>query len=166
MPKEVRLNPIKEEDLEDKRNLIAENCFIEIDIVMKGYQKTFGEDLLYDELQLLHSTLAYILSNHENEHQLANINIEQFTIPNSSFQNEEGTWIDKLYDLSTDDAIRYYMNLTMNSKQGVVELLNSKYFETIKDTIIEPNMLFMQLVSIYDRTILLINNKYSNLILN
>ena len=166
MSKEIHLNPLNEEDLEDKRNLIAENCFIEIDIAMKAYQISLGEDALYDELQLLHSTVAYILSNHNNEHQLANVDINEFEIPESPFKDKEGNWVDKLYSLLPQDLISYLMNLVMNSKRGMIELLNSEYFNGTTDTIIEAQSLFHQLISIYDRTILLINNKYSKLILN
>jgi len=165
--KTIHLDPLREEDLEDKRNLIAENCFIEIDIALKSYSQCFGEDFSYDELSLLHSTIAYILSSHEIKHKLSNVDMEQFSIPKSPFKTKEGTPTDKLFNLTESDKIHYITNLIMNSKLGFHELNKSEYFEKMnKDLMVEKNGLLFQTNIMYDRSILLLNNKYSKLILN
>mgnify|MGYP003625288947 CR=1 FL=1 len=167
MAKEVHLNPIDEDQLEDKRNIIAENCFVEIDIALKGYNICFGEDLTSEEISLLHTTLAYLLSNHENEHNLANINIDKFEIPNSPFKTENGEPTDKLYHLTNSDSISFLTNMIMNSKEGFMELVKSGYLEGVKnDLMMEKQGLFFQLGNMFDRALLLMNNKYSKLILN
>ena len=73
--KEVKLNPINEDELEDKRNVISENCFTELDIAAKAWLMCFGEDVVYEEISLLRSTFAYMLGNHKNEHGLSNVDI-------------------------------------------------------------------------------------------
>jgi hypothetical protein len=167
MGKEVNLNPIPEEDLEDKRNEISESCFVEVDIALKGYGILFGEDSTYEEISLLHTTLAYALSNHKNKHNLSNVNIDEFEIPESPFKNKDGEPTDKLYQLEIPDAIHYVTNMVMNSKAGIIELLQSGYFEDLnQDLMIEKQGLLFQLSSMYDRSILSMNNKYSKLILN
>ena len=165
--KEVKLNPINEDDLEDKRNVISENCFTELDIAAKAWQVTFGEDNVYEEISLLRSTFAYMLGNHKNEHGLSNVDIDKFSIPESPFKNDEGVWVDKLYDLKTEDSLHYIMNILMNSREGFMELTKSEYFKDIKpDLILDSNALLYNVGMSYDRSILQINNKYSILILN
>ena len=59
------------------------------------------------------------------------------------------------------------MNILLNSKEGFVELAKSEYFKDIKsDLILEPQALLYNIGATFDRCILLINNKYSILILN
>tara|TARA_R110001592_G_C13011468_1_gene736768 strand:+ start:596 stop:1102 length:507 start_codon:yes stop_codon:yes gene_type:complete len=165
--KEVKLNPINEDDLEDKRNVISENCFTELDIAAKAWQVTFGEDNVYEEISLLRSTFAYLLGNHKNEHGLSNVDIDKFSIPESPFKNDEDVWVDKLYDLKTEDSLHYIMNILMNSREGFMELTKSEYFKDIKpDLILDSNALLYNVGMSYDRSILQINNKYSILILN
>lgn len=165
--KEVKLNPINEDDLEDKRNIISENCFTELDISAKAWQMCFGEDNVYEEISMLRSTFAYVLGNHKNEHALSNVDIDKFSIPESPFKNDEDVWVDKLYDLKKEDCLHYIMNILLNSKEGFVELAKSEYFKDIKsDLILEPQALLYNIGATFDRCILLINNKYSILILN
>ena len=153
--KEINLNPIDEDDLIDKRNEVAENCFIEIDIALKSYNVCFGEDNVYDEISLLHTTLAYILSNHKNGHKLSNIDIEKFEIPNSPFKTEEGEHTDKLYNLTNQDSLHFITNMVMNSKTGFLELARSKYLDDMKgDLMIDKHGLLFQFSSMLDRAIL------------
>lgn len=161
-------NPIDESQLEDKRHNIAENCFLELDIVLKGYKICFGEDATYDAISLLHSTLAYLLGNHKMEHRLANIDIENFYIPNSNFKTKEGEPTDKLYHLTDQDKVHYFANLIMNSKEGVKELANSSYWEGLKtdNLLLDKASILFQIMFQYDKTILHINNKYSKLTFN
>jgi len=165
--KEVKLNPINEDDLEDKRNVVSENCFTELDIAAKAWLMCFGEDNVYEEISLLRSTFAYLLGNHKNEHGLSNVDIDKFSIPESPFKNEDDVWVDKLYDLKTEDSLHYIMNILMNSREGFTELTKSEYFADLKsDLILEPNALLYSISMTFDRCILMINNKYSILILN
>ena len=164
---EIRLNPIPEDSLDDKRNEIAENCFVEIDIALKTYGIRYGEDITYEELLLLHTTFAYILSNHKTKHQLSNIDIEKFAIPNSPFKTVDDVPTDKIYHLKDDDALHFIMNMVMNCKSGFNELSTSGYFaEMNEDLMMDSRSLFFQFGSMLDRSILLMNNKYSKLILN
>tara|TARA_Y100001937_G_C7126638_1_gene335241 strand:+ start:910 stop:1416 length:507 start_codon:yes stop_codon:yes gene_type:complete len=165
--KEVKLNPINEDDLEDKRNVISENCFTELDIAAKAWLLCFGEDAVYEEISLLRSTFAYMLGNHKNEHALSNVDIDKFSIPDSPFKNGDGVWVDKLYDLKTEDILHYIMNILMNSREGFQELTKSEYFKDLKpNLILDSNALLYNISITYDRCVLLINNKYSILILN
>jgi hypothetical protein len=165
--KEVRMNPINEDDLEDKRNVVSENCFTELDIAAKAWQVTFGEDAVYEEISLLRSSFAYMLGNHKNEHGLSNVDIDSFSIPKSPFKNEDDVWVDKLYDLKTEDSLHYIMNILMNSREGFAELTKSEYFKDLKENLIlESNALLYSIGMSYDRCVLMINNKYSILILN
>jgi len=167
MGKQVVMNPVNEEDLDDKRNIIAENIFVEIDIALKSYGICFGEDYTYEEISLLHTTIAYVLSNHEIKHNLSNINIEEFTIPNSPFKTKDGEPTDRLYHLVDSDVLHFIANMIINSKMGFIELLKSGYLEGLNDDLmLEKQGLIFQLSSMYDRTILSMNNKYSKLILN
>lgn len=165
--KEVKLNPINEDELEDKRNVISENCFTELDIAAKAWLMCFGEDVVYEEISLLRSTFAYMLGNHENEHSLSNVDIDNFSIPESPFKNEDDVWVDKLYDLKTEDSLHYIMNILMNSREGFNELIKSEYFKELKENLIlDSNALLYNISITFDRCVLLINNKYSILILN
>ena len=167
MGKEIQMTPLKEEELEDQRPLVAQNCFIEIDIAMKAYEISIGPDNAHEELQLLHSSFAYILSNHEIEHKLSNVNIEEFEIPNSSFKTKEDTPTNKIYSLTPRDAHYFITNLIINAKSGFIELAKSGYFEQLTDDLfMEKSGLVYQIGSMLDRCILLMNNKYSNSILN
>jgi len=167
MTKEIHINPINEEDLDDKRNVICENCFIEVDIALKSYGVSFGEDSTYDDISLLHSTIAYALSNHKIKHNLSNVNIEKFEIPNSPFKTKKGEPTDKLYQMQESDILHFITNMIINSKAGFVELSKSGYFEGLnEDIMIEKTGLLFQLGSMFDRCILSMNNKYSKLILN
>lgn len=156
------------EDLQsDNRKDVCENCFIELDIALKGYQITFGEDLTFDEMSMLHTTLAYMLSNHKNHHQLANIDIDKFEIHESPFETEEGEPTDKLYHLKTEDSLHYIMNLILNCKSAWIELVNSRYLDGLNnDLMLDKQSLLIQFNMQLDRCILLMNNKYSKLILN
>ncbi len=167
MGKEVHINPINDDDLEDKRNVVGENCFVEIDIALKGYGMSLGEDYTWDELSLLHSTIAYALSNHKNEHRLSNVDINEFSIPKSPFKNKEGEWVNKLYSLKDEDLLHFLTNMVMNSKSAFVELAKSGYLQDLnEDLMIEQQSLLFQIGNMYDRCILSLNNKYSKLILN
>jgi hypothetical protein len=127
----------------------------------------FGEDNVYEEISLLRSTFAYLLGNHKNEHGLSNVDIDKFSIPESPFKNEDDVWVDKLYDLKTEDSLHYIMNILMNSREGFTELTKSEYFADLKpDLILERNALLYSISMTFDRCILMINNKYSILILN
>lgn len=125
--------PVNEEDLEDKRNEIAENIFIELDIVTKAYAENFGDDIIHNELEFVLSNLAFVLRSHENEHTLYNIDISGIVIPNSKFTNEDGEIVDRIYNLNSLDKITYFVNLLINSKVGIHELQNSKYFDNVND---------------------------------
>jgi hypothetical protein len=165
--KEVRMNPINEDDLEDNRNVVSENCFTELDIAAKAWMVCFGEDAVYEEISLLRSTFAYMLGNHKNEHGLSNVDIDKFSIPESPFKNEDDVWVDKLYDLKTEDSLHYIMNILMNSREGFKELTKSDYFKDLNtDLILDSNALLYNIGTTYDRCVLMINNKYSILILN
>ena len=165
--KEIHLNPIDEKDLEDKRNIISENCFVELDIALKGYIKVFGQDMTSNEISLLHSTLAYVLSNHTNEHKLSNVDIDSFKIPNTPFKNKEGDAVDNLEELKENESLHFLTNMIINSKSGFIELAKSGYFEDIsKDIMIEKQSLMFQMGNLYDRSILLMNNKYTKVVLN
>lgn len=167
MSKEVHLNPIDEKDLEDHRNEVAENCFMELDIALKAYKISYGEDATHDEISLLHSTFAYLLSNCENEHKLSNVDITKFKIPKSPFKNADGEWVDELYSLQPQDLLHFITNMIINSKSGYVELSKSGYWNNLNsDLMIEIPALLFQIGNVYDRCILLMNNKYSKLILN
>jgi hypothetical protein len=146
---------------------ISENCFIEIDIAKKAYQNHFGEDICYDELSLLHSTFAYILSNHNNEHNLSNVDIESFTIPNSPFKNKKGEPTDKIYHLEIEDMLHYILSLIISSKDNFLNLYEDGYFAKINEELLLDKMVLLDNVdSMFARVILLLNNKYSKLILN
>jgi hypothetical protein len=164
----VVLNPIDESQLEDKRHNIAENCFLELEIALKGYRISFGEDATYDGVSILHSTLAYLLGNHKNNHRLANIDIENFDIPKSNFKTKDGVPTDKIYHLTDFDKLHYFTNLIMNSKLGIKELTNSSYFEGLEtdNLLIDKNSIMYHLMFQYDNSILLMNNKYSKLTFN
>lgn len=157
------VNPVDESQLDDQRNQIAENCFVELDIAMKAYTICLGEDLGYEMMSLLHSTFAYVLGTHRNEHKLANIDIEKFEIPDSTFKTKDGEPTDKLYHLQDVDILHYITNLIMNAKQGTEELKNSGYFEGFKENelIINKQGLLFQLSFQFDSMILMMNNKYS-----
>jgi hypothetical protein len=166
----INLNPFDEKDLIDKRKDIAENCFAELDIVIKSYQKEYGEDYISAGISLTHSTLAYILVQHRNKHKLSSIDIEKFRLPNNIFKDNENNDITELSKLSDLEKLHFYTNLVINSKQGIDELLNSSYFndEEYQQTklFLPLNKLIVNLLMQYDNILLLLNNKYNKIILN
>lgn len=166
----VNLNPFEEGELIDKRKDIAENCFLEIDLVVKSYNKEFGNDFVLSGISLLHSSISYLLLSHDNGHKLSNMDIEQFKIPGDVFKDENGTVVNDLSKVSDIEKLHYYTNLLLNSKEGLQELLNSNYFNS--ENYKQDNM-FMSLDRLigsiymqYDTVLLLLNNKYNKLILN
>jgi len=130
---EIKINPVNEEELEDKRNQIAENIFIELDIVTKAYAESFGEDKVYEELEFLTSNVAFLLRSHKNDHTLYNIDISKLKIPNSRFVDDNNQVIDVIYMLNPMDKTTYFINLLMNSKLGLIELQKSSYFDEVDD---------------------------------
>ncbi len=55
----------------------------------------------------------------------------------------------------------------MNSREGFQELAKSEYFKDLKpNLILDSNALLYNISMTFDRCVLLINNKYSILILN
>ena len=55
----------------------------------------------------------------------------------------------------------------MNSREGFNELIKSEYFKELKENLIlDSNALLYNISITFDRCVLLINNKYSILILN
>lgn len=166
----VNLNPFNENDLEDKRNEIAENCFLELDIVIKSYNKQFGEDYILNGLSLLHSSLSYLLVTHTKDHKLSNIDIDKFVIPYELFKDSDGKNINDLSKITDNERLHFYTNLVINSKKGIEELTRSSYFHNenyVVDNLFMPlekliGNIFLQ----YDNVLLLLNNKYNKLILN
>lgn len=153
------------EEKEIDVKILAEQCFVEIDIASKCYLEGFGEDNVYDEVSLLHTTIAYILTNHKEDHKLANISLENFKIPDSNYKDEDGNTIDILSEVNDSDKLHYITDLVMNSKFGIMELTKRGYFEDIGATIMDAKSLAYQTMNIFDRILLLMNNKYSKLIL-
>ena len=163
----IPFNPINEDDLEDKRNLITEGTFVEIDIALKAYDVCFGQDRAYDDLSLLQTTLAYLISNHPNDHTLGNVKIDEYVIPKSPFKTADGEPTDKLYNLTEFDKIHYITNIIINAKKGFNELIQSGYFNnTNPDLLLDLQVLIYHLNLQFDTCILLMNNTYSKVILN
>ena len=126
---EIVLDPLEGQDMEDTRDKISENIFIELDIVKKCYLEHFGEDRIFEDVSFVISNFAFLLRSHKNEHILYNIDIDKIVIPDSKYKNEDGLIVDNVPNLSPIDKLSYFANLLLNTKLGITELHNSKYFE-------------------------------------
>lgn len=165
----VNLNPFSDNDLFDKRKDIAENTFLELDIVLKSYKKEYGEDYGLDGISLLHSTLAYLLLNHKEKHKLASVDIDKYVLPSGVFKDEKGNPKTLVNELTDIEKIHFYANLVINSKKGLEELINSSYFhiENYDESkmFLGHNVLMTNLFMQYDQVLLLLNNKYNKLVM-
>lgn len=165
------MGTVKKEDENSISEIdIAESSFTEIDILLKIYGNTIGKELLdntYNELSLLHTSYAYLLSNHINEHKLSNVDIEKFVIPDSPFKDKNGNLIDTIDKLSDNDLLQFLMNLIMNARNSFMYLSENSYLTKLEDDMfMSKSALLYNINNIFDRSILLLNNKYSKLILN
>ena len=163
---EAHINPYKEEDLDDVRDDIAEQVFLELDICIKAYQQSFGEDHIFNMLEFSHSNVAMLLQIHKNNHTLYDVNIDDFDIPESKYKNHKGEVITKVYNLLDIDKLGYICNLLHNANLGLYELSKSQYFssntgEYKSVTFIEPERIISLISMKIEETIL-----YTNTILN
>lgn len=165
MNKEIKLDLPKEDELDDKRNEIAENCFMEIDIFNKTYIQSFGNDRVTEEFDLIQNNFALVLQAHKNDHNLYDIDIEKVTIPKSRFKDDNGNDVENLKDLGKGDRLIYINNLILNVKLGISELGRSGYFKNIDDsTFLMPIDNVLQLIMMkLDESILRLNVTLNNL---
>tara|TARA_R110000803_G_scaffold91516_4_gene158974 strand:+ start:137 stop:646 length:510 start_codon:yes stop_codon:yes gene_type:complete len=129
MSEEIHVNPVDESQLDDKRNEIAENVFIELDIACKGYSQNFGQDRVHEDMEFIMANVAFLLRSHKNAHTLYNIDISKVKIPNSKFTGKDGKIINEIPFLSDIDKTTYLVNLLINSKLGLEELRKSGYWD-------------------------------------
>lgn len=163
--KEIKLDLPNEDELDDKRDKISENIFIELDISKKIYGDYFGEDLIFDEVSFIASNFAFMLRVHKNEHRLYNVDIEKIDIPHSKYKNSEGEIVDKIYNINDNDKLSYMSNLLLNSKIGILELSKSEYFKEIDDSsfLMPINKVITIIISKIDETLLRINVRLNKL---
>jgi len=154
---EAHVKATNEEDFDDRRNNIAEQVFVELDICIKAYQEGFGEDNGFSILEFCHSNFAMILDIHPNDHVLYNVKIDDFDIPNSKFVNEEGETVYKIYNLKDEEKLAYICNLLHNANLGIQELAKSGYFNGIDSN----NTLYVDI----DRTLTILTLKLDEAIL-
>ena len=175
MTEKTKLNPLKEDELDDFRDKISETVFIEFDILNKTYEKYFldADDakddysnfLIIADLRFIQNNWAFLLKAHENEHQLYNVDLSVIEIPKSKYTDENGDIINKVHDLNDSDKVNYCMNLLVNTKHAILELRNSKYFNNINnDEFILPiNDIIIHIVKKIDEIMLRINANLNKL---
>lgn len=153
-------NEIDENSLEDKRNEISENIFIELDICAKAYSDSFSQDRIFEDLEFIVSNFAFILRSHENVHNLYDVDIHKLKIPESKYVNQEGEIIDSIINLKTEDKINYIANLLLNSQLGISELKRSEYFNGINDSgfLMPISKVIWHIDNKIDETLLRMNN--------
>jgi len=169
MEKEIKL-PIKEDDLDDFRDRISETVFIEVDILNKIYFEFFADDdfvnnLIMADLKFIQNNWAFLLKTHENDHKLYNVNLQEIDIPKSKYTDDDGNIINKVYDLNDDDRINYCINLLANTKDAVIELMRSNYFNNINDddSILPVNDIIIHIIKKLDEIMLRINANLNKL---
>lgn len=165
MNKEIKLDLPEEKELDDRRNEIAENCFMEIDIMNKTFQESFNEGLIKEDLDFIQHNFALVLQSHENDHNLYDIDINKVIVPKSRFVNEAGEDVENLRDLSKGDRLIYINNLLVNVKMGITELQRSGYFNNIEDDmfLMPIDTVLGLLIMKIDETILRLNVTLNNL---
>lgn len=135
MAEDIMFDPLKDQEMEEVRDKISENIFIELDIVCKSYLENFGDDVIANELSFIQSNFAFLLRAHSNKHTLYDLDLSKVTIPKSQYTNEKGEVVDKIYMLNDTDKVGYFTNLLLNIRLGISELLKSGYFSSIDESL-------------------------------
>jgi len=150
--------------MEDRRNEIAEQIFVEADIALKVFQKNFDAPHIFHMMEFVHANVAMIIDLHDIGHQLYNMDIDTFEIPDSKYTTETGETISLISELNDNDKLGFICNLLHNAGLGLVELQKSGYFECLekhKGVFVAPNMTINLICTKIDEIIL-----YTNTILN
>lgn len=166
----VNINPFSENEMEDKRNNIAENCFLDLEISLKIYKTISNSDILFEELKVTHSSLAYILLNHtKTKHNLPSIDIDKFVLPTDKYTDENGSVVKTVDKMSNEQKLGMIINLIVNCKKGLHELINSSYFEGVFDEsklLLNSKSLLSMFFFYIDKLVLVTNMKYNEKVLN